>query len=154
MLDPTMILSIYTAMARLPGGRRLFSKVVGKAAPYTGSIPFRVEHLERGRARVKLFDRRSVRNHLNSLHAIALMNVGEVSTGLAMYSALPSGGRGIIVNLSMEYTKKARGTITAECVADVPVTSGRHDVVVEAPLRNEAGVVVATARAVWRIDIP
>lgn len=153
MLDPTHLLSIYASMARVPGGKRLFSKIVGRAAPYTGTIPFRVDHLERGRSRIRMLDRRSVRNHLNSVHAIALMNLGEVATGLAMYSALPAGSRGIIVELGMTYHKKARGTLTAECVADVPVAAGKHDLVIEAPLTDEAGQVVATARAVWRIDI-
>ncbi|MCB9672615.1 MAG: DUF4442 domain-containing protein [Alphaproteobacteria bacterium] len=154
MLDPTQLLAIYRALARVPGGRRLFSKLVGRAAPYTGTIPFRVEHLDRGQARVRMDDRRSVRNHLNSVHAIALMNLGEVSTGLAMYASLPSGARGIIVELGMTYTKKARGPITADCVAQVPVEPGRHDVVIEAPLRDERGDEVARARAVWRIDLP
>lgn len=154
MFDPTDILGLYTRLSRLPGGRRLFALAVGKAAPYTGTIPFTVELLAPGRSQVRMFDRRAVRNHLRSVHAIALMNLGEVSTGLAMYAGLPKGARGIITNLSMDYTKKARGPILAECAAKIPTASGRHDLVVVAVLRDESGVDVARASATWRIDIP
>ncbi|MEZ4315893.1 MAG: DUF4442 domain-containing protein [Myxococcota bacterium] len=154
MLDPTSLLSIYETLAPLPGGKRLFSKLVGMAAPYTGTLPFRVQHLSRGRSEVRLSDRRIVRNHLNSLHAIALMNLGEVATGLAAYSTLPPGARGIIVDLGMTYVKKARGPITATCEVEAPTGTGRHDVKVEAVLRNAGGIEVARARAVWRVDLP
>jgi len=154
MIDPTQLLSIYRALNRLPGGKRLFSKAVGIAAPYTGTLPFVVRDLERGRAVVQLHDRRIARNHLNSLHAIALMNLGEVCTGLATYSTLPPGSRGIITDLGMSYSKKARGPIIATCEVQAPTGTGRHDLQVEAVLRNADGVEVARARAVWRVDLP
>lgn len=153
MVNPTQLMSVYRTLAKLPGGRRVFSKAVGRAAPYTGTLPFLVEHLEPGFARVRLYDRKGVRNHLNSLHAIALMNLGEVSTGLAMYSTLPPSGRGIITDLGMSYVKKARGRIIAECHAEAPSEPGRSDVHLEAILRNTNGVEVARARACWRVDI-
>lgn len=153
-MDPTQLLSIYSKLSRVPGGKRIFSTVVGKAAPYTGTIPFKVAELSHGHSVVRMKDRRSVRNHLRSVHAIALMNLGEVSTGLATYASLPPGSRGIIVELGMEYTKKARGPITATCDAELPIEPGKHDFEVFAILRNADGEQVARARAVWRVDIP
>lgn len=153
-MDPTQLLSIYSKLSRLPGGRRIFSKAVGRFAPYTGTIPFVVEHLDVGQSRVRMRDTRAVRNHLRCVHAIALMNLGEVATGLATYGSLPRGSRGIIVGLGMQYTKKARGPITAECSVDLPTTPGKHDFEVIAVLRNSDGAEVARATATWRVDIP
>ena len=141
-------------MSAVPGGKRAFSKVVGWMAPYTGTLGARVQELRPGYCRVEVRDRRAVRNHLNSIHAIALMNLGEVVTGLSMYSGMPAGGRGIIVNLSMDYKKKARGTLTAEAECTLPAEPGKHDVLIVADLKDAQGNVVATATATWNVEIP
>lgn len=148
------ISSLWAATSRLPvGGPRVFSKLLGRVAPYTGSIDPLVLELGDGHSRVQLRDRPAVRNHLRSIHAIALMNVGEVATGLAVMHAVDGRGRGIVTGLRMEYVKKARGTITAACDVDLPVTPGTHDLEVPGVLTDEQGDVVARVWATWRVDV-
>lgn len=150
-LAPTHLLSVWNACSKLPGGGRLFGRLLGTLAPYTGTIRPEVLQLEPGFARVRLRDTRRVRNHLNSVHAIALMNLGEVATGLAVISTLGSGERGIISKLSMDYVKKARGPLVAECRCPPSRDADAKDLEVEATLSNEAGDVVARAHAKWRV---
>jgi len=116
--------------------------MVGTAAPYTGTIDAQVVELRRGYSRVILRDRRKVRNHLRCVHAIALANLGELCGNVGLAYSLPDDARFIVAELSMEYLKKARGTITAECHCPTPTTSERqeYDVVVE--MKNEAGELV------------
>lgn len=120
--------------------------------PYTGTIGARVLELEPGYARVVMRDRRRVRNHLASVHAIALMNLGELSTGLALNSGLGADTRAILTHLSIDFTKKARGPITGTCRYPVaPDTEvGDHEVV--SILSDSDGVEVARATATWRVD--
>ena len=146
------LLRAWTRTRALPLGRRVFSWFVGHRAPYTGTIGAMVQDIEPGYARVTLRDRRAVRNHLASIHAVALANLGELTTGLAVSTALPSSVRGIPIRLAVSYQKKARGTITAECrCAPIAALTAPEDRVATAQLTDESGDVVATVEAVWRL---
>jgi hypothetical protein len=100
---------------------------------------------------VELADRRRVRNHLDSIHAVALMNLAELSTGLALNTALPDDARAILVRLTIEYVKKARGTLTSACDLAPVASSERREVEVAAEIRDAQGEVVARAAALWLV---
>lgn len=145
------LLRRWTALAALPAGALLFSLAVGWVAPYAGSIRPRVRRLEPGKAEVELPDRRAVRNHLRSIHAVALANLGELTANLAMFSLQPAGGRFIVTRMEAEYLKKARGPIRA--TADLPAVRWDEpsDVAGVAVLRDRAGDVVGRVTIHWKV---
>ena len=138
-------------LSRLPGGKTLFSLLVGWLTPYSGTIGARVTELEPGWCRVTLRDRRRVRNHLASVHAMALANLAEMASGLAVLVSLPPGVQGIVTGFSISYQKKARGLLTAECrVTGLDVTAER-EYEAGVTVTDPQGDVVAHATARWRL---
>ena len=144
------MLELWRRLSPLPFGPSLFAWIFGRTVPYSGALGARIRHLEPGRVRLELRDRRAVRNHLNSVHAVALANLGEMASGLAMTTALPDGVRSIVLGLSAEYLKKARGTLTAEAVVAVPEVRAQTDLDVQAEIRDERDV-VARVTVRWRL---
>jgi len=147
-----MIALWWRRLSRVPFGKTLFSIMIGWTVPYTGSIGARCVELGPGYSRWTLRDRRSVRNHLRSIHAVALVNLAEVSSGTAMLTALGPGIRGIVTGLEITYLKKARGLLTAEGRGTVPEIRGRADVEAIAEIKDANGELVATATVHWRLE--
>lgn len=147
----TRLLALWRRLAPLPGGEWLFAKIFARTVPYSGSVKPRIRILEPGHAEVEIPDIRANRQHLGSVHAIALMNVAEMASGLAMMAGLPEGVRGIVTSLSMTYHKKARGTIRAVSRVTIPTVTVDQDFEVVAECLDASGTVVATGRVFWRL---
>jgi acyl-coenzyme A thioesterase PaaI-like protein len=88
--------------------------------------------------------RPKVRNHLNSVHAVALVNLAELTGNLALAYSMPDDARFIVAGLTVDYAKKARGLITGTCTCPVPGTNARIEYAVPVVLKDAAGDVVAT----------
>ena len=140
-----VIRDAWDRISPFPGGKRAFSFLVGRTARYTGTIGAEVLELRRGFARVAMGDGPRVRNHLRSVHAVALVNLAELTGNLAVSYSLPDDARFIVAGLSIEYVKKARGVITAESSPPEILSAERKEYPVLVTLKNAQGEVVATS---------
>lgn len=143
--DRNLIRDAWRMLQGVPGGKVVYSRLIGRMAPYTGSIGAVVTHLREGHAEVVMDDRPGVRNHLRSVHAIALVNLAELTGNLALAYALPDDARFIVAGLSIEYVKKARGPITGVCDCEIPTSAARREYEVPVSLRDASGAEVARA---------
>jgi len=136
-------------------GRKLFNFMLGRVVPYSGNIKAEVLSLGDGEVRVAMNDRRAVRNHLKSIHAIALANLGELASGMAMFSKVTNSTRAIVVDLEIKYLKKARGRLIASGKASPPdIIDSPIKSIVEAEIKDADGDVVATIKVHWLLSPP
>ena len=146
------VLSMYGRLSRWPAGRWLFSRAVCLRAPYFATISPRFTALEPGRCEVEIRDRRRVHNHIGTVHAIALCNLAELSAGVMTEASLPPTMRWIPKGMTVEYLKKARGTMHAMATPDVPIVeaSSGYEAPVTVSVRDPQGDEVFRARiAMW-----
>lgn len=150
----SMIQTLWSKLKKVPGGNKIFSSLVSRYIPYTGSISPIVLAIESGQARVLLKDKKAVRNHLNCIHAIALANVGEFSTGLCLISQLPRSAMAILVKIEVEYLKKARGNLISESLFQYSNNiKNDEELKLTANIMNSKNEIVTNVYATWRIRI-
>src|SRR3954468_8840457 len=97
-------------------GDRLFSIAFAQKAPYFSSIHPRFTVLEPNHAELVIPKRRSVKNHIGTVHAIALCNGLEAAMGALAEATIPADKRWIPKGMEVTYTAKASSDIT--CVAE------------------------------------
>jgi len=146
------ILATWKKLKDKPFGKKLFSRGVGKLAAYSGTIKALVTDVEPGHCESFLKERRQNKNHLKSIHAVALINLGEMTSGLAVLSGMSSEIRGILTKMEMEYIKKAKGDLTAECNCEIPEVDDKLEYTVKTVIKDLSGDVVAVGTFYWLLS--
>ncbi|NBX68787.1 MAG: DUF4442 domain-containing protein [Proteobacteria bacterium] len=146
-----MLVDYWQSFSKYPFGKLIFSYLLGFYIPYSGSITPEIVELKAGYAKAVIRDRRRLRNHLKSIHAAALMNFAELTSGLAFISGLAPGMQGIVTHFEMEYLKKGRGDLYAESQSEFIGVSEEKTCVVEAIIRDHTDDIVARGKATWLI---
>lgn len=147
------LLQTWQKLEHKPMGKWLFKRIIAANIPYTGGIRADVQVLTPGHCEVLMKFRKSNTNHLNSVHALALANLGEFTSGLAMMTGLPPDIRGIVTNVSAEYVKKARGQLLAKADVQVPqVSLPKTEHHIEAHIFNQDNDLVTTVKVRWLLS--
>jgi acyl-coenzyme A thioesterase PaaI-like protein len=145
----------WTLLNKVPCGAAVFSVLICVFAPFSASISPRILELTSKTCKASLVERPWLRNPFRCVHACALTTLGELTGGLLVICALQNvkGARGIVVQLTTKYMKKARGTITGSSEMVLP-GPGEHDMIVATSMCDSSGEVVAITEAHWKFRIP
>lgn len=148
----SLALSLWSKLGNHHLGRVLFSKVVCLKAPYFGSIKPHFHHLAPGLVEVRVKKRRSVTNHINTVHAIAMCNAAELAAGTCLEVSLDARYRWIPVGMEVKYQKMAKTDLKAIC--DIPnyqnLTQGDH--VLPVSVLDNQNIEVFSARITMRVS--
>lgn len=108
--------ALYRKMTALPQGKRLFSIAYGQKAPYFSSAHIRVEDMRPHRGEVIVPLRRSTKNHIGTVHAIAACNGLEAAMGLLAEATCPPDHRWLPKGMDVKYLAKSDSDLV--CTAD------------------------------------
>ncbi len=140
------VLAQYRKLIRYPGGRWLFARAVCMQAPYFGSIHPRFDELDSGLAKAHIRRRRSVQNHIGTIHAIALCNLAELVAGVGIEATLTPDRRWIPKGMTVHYLAKCRHEAHATARIDIPTEIGEGvDCIVPVEIFDRDGSKVAHA---------
>ena len=109
------LLKYWQKYGRTVLGRWFVTKMVCFTAPYFSSIKPSLKQVRAGRVEVFFKKRRSVQNHIQTVHAIAMCNAAELAGGLCMDISLDRRFRWIPVGMTVRYQKMAKTDLRAIC---------------------------------------
>ena len=89
--------------------------------------------------------RRSVENHLGTVHALAMGNLCELAAGLCTEVTVPATMRWIPRGMQIDYLAKAETDVTAEATFPAIEEGRAQDVVVPVDITDQHGTRVAHA---------
>ncbi|ASK34444.1 hotdog fold domain-containing protein [Alloalcanivorax mobilis] len=149
-MSDNYLLRLYQRAARLPKGRKLFSIMFSRKAPYFGSVSPLIAELRPDFCKVTFKKRKAVENHIGTVHVIAICNALEAAMGAMAEASIPKHLRWIPKGMEVRYTAKATSDITA--TAEVAPGAWEHGpevpVTVKA-MRDDGTVVVEGTIHLW-----
>lgn len=145
------VLTSWQRISVNPGGKRIFSRLLGYRSPFSASIQPTVEVLSPGHVEVSIRKRRAVLDHVGNVHSGAMCNMAELTGGLMTEVSIPSTHQWVTRSMTVEYLQEADTDLVAVSRARLRVEGvfpSEQTVPVE--IRNLNGVLVFHARlSMW-----
>lgn len=85
----------------------------GKLVKFTGTTGIKIEELSDRRAVISLKNKKSVQNHIGSVHAVAGILIAESATGYLVGMNVPDSSVPVIKTIKADYVKRAKGNMKA-----------------------------------------
>lgn len=140
-MSENYLMKLYKRINQWPLGDRIFSFVACRKAPYFATIKPKITKLEPGECHCFIKKRRSVENHIKTVHVIAICNGLEMAMGFMAEASIPKHLRWIPKGMTVDYTAKAGSDI--RCVAVLPDNAwAPGDLLVDVTAYDENDIVV------------
>jgi len=134
-------LDIYKKMTALPQGKRLLSVAFSQKAPYFASIHLEVQEMKPHLGQIRIPKRRSVKNHIGTIHAIAACNGLEAAMGLLAEATCPDDMRWLPKGMEVSYLAKSTTALTCTAETTEADWAGAPDVPVKVKAVTSDGIV-------------
>lgn len=108
--------TIVTKINRLPVFLRSFllTKLFSTTVKYAGTSSIKIHEVSKYKALLSLKNRKSVQNHIGSIHAIAAALLAESATGIVFGMNVPDSKLPLLKSMAINYQRRMQGDLTAE----------------------------------------
>ena len=112
---PNRLNAALATLSRLPRSWRLplFDFLFSRTSRFYRTVGVRADRIGPCSVTLTLADRRRVRNHVRSIHAVALTLPAEYAAGLLVAQHLPASAVVVLQSLHMDLRRPVRGAIRA-----------------------------------------
>jgi len=107
------VLKLWKRCGWLPGGKRLFTRMVTSRARYFRSFSPKVVEVKPNHVAVSFKKKPAVQNHIGTVHVIATCNAMEMAMGIMAEASIPAHLRWIPKGMEVDYQTKGETDITA-----------------------------------------
>ena len=92
---------------------KALTTLFAKTVHFTGTAGIKIEELTDGHAVISVKNKKNVRNHIGSVHAVASILIAESATGYVVGMNIPDSSVPVIKSIKAEYVKRASGDMRA-----------------------------------------
>ncbi len=146
------ILRLHQQFSKYPFGNQIFSRFVARMAPYFQTIKPQILEIRKNYIRVEMKKRRSVENHLKTVHAIAMCNLCEFAAGICTEASIDSTMRWIPTGMQVSYLKKAQTDLIAVCDLGQPDWQNISELVCHVSVMDKTGLEVVAADITMKVS--
>lgn len=147
MANGNYLINLYERCLKMPFGRKIFSTMFARKAPYFATIKPLITELKPNFCQLRFKKRKAVQNHIGTVHAIAVCNGMEMAMGAVAEASIPKHLRWIPKGINVQYLAKTNSDVTIEARASEQTWQvGEQPIVVEA--KRDDGAVVAAGEIV------
>lgn len=152
----TDVYRLWQQLSDRPLGKWAFGTAYGLKVPYFRTIRPRFTDVRPGFSRLVVPNRRAVRNHIGTVHAIAVCNGLEAAMGALAEATVPDHKRWLPKGMDVRYTAKSTSDITCTAESDpARWLEPDPDVPVRVTATRDDGTVVAEGTIhLWVTDKP
>jgi acyl-coenzyme A thioesterase PaaI-like protein len=153
MSENNFVLKSWKTANKIPGGRWIMSKIIASKAPYFSTVKPQILEIKENVCKIKIKKRRSLENHIGTVHVIAICNQLEMCMGVLAEASIPKYLRWIPKGMEVNYTAKADSDIIGIASVDTPWQAG--DLYVKVQAFDDKGIVVVDGRIkLWISEKP
>ena len=147
---------VYKLAAKLPEPvrRTLLSATFGRVVPFAGTAGVKFEDFGPLKVTVSLDNKRSVRNHIGQIHAVAMMLLGETATGFVVGINTPDTHLCLVKDVKVRFKRPSKGAMQAtatltEAMAEQIQTTERGEVTVPCEITDASGQAPIEVDMTW-----